>query len=176
MFCTKRVRLLPLVMAAACAYNPAPSGFLPSPKEADRNLYGAWIELTVPDGRRERMVAGELIAVGQDSVWLLPDSGAGVVAFATAGLTRGQLVWYHSEAGAVAGYTALGIVSTISNGAFLLLTAPAWLITGVVASSNESGAPIRKSPRTRWADLAAYARFPGGMPVGIDVSQLRRRP
>ena len=176
MFGTKRVRLVPLVLAVACAYNPAPQGFLPSPREADRNLYGAWIELTVPDGRRERMVSGELIAVRQDSVWFLPDTGAGVLALATAGVKRGQVVWYYSEAGAVAGYTALGIVSTISNGVFLLLTAPAWLITGVVATSNESGAPLRKSSRTRWADLAAYARFPGGMPVGVDVAQIHRRP
>jgi hypothetical protein len=169
-------RLVPLALAAACAYNPAPKDFLPGPKEADRDLYGAWIELTVPDGRRERVVSGELIAVRPDSVWFLPDTGAGVVGLATAGITQGQMAWYHSEAGAVAGYSALGIVSTISNGVILILTAPAWLITGIVATSNESGAPIRKSPRTRWADLAPYARFPGGMPQGIDVSQIRRKP
>lgn len=169
-------RLVPLVIAAACAYNPAPKGFLPGPKEADRDLYGAWIELTIPDGRRESIVSGELIAVRQDSVWFLPDTGAGVVGLATAGIKQGQMVWYHSEAGAIAGYTALGIVSTISNGAILLITAPAWLITGIVAASNESGAPIRKTPRTRWVSLTAYARFPGGMPQGIEVSQIRRKP
>ena len=68
------------------------------------------------------------------------------------------------------------MVTTISNGVFLLLTAPAWLITGLVAAGNESHAPLRDVPPLAWAELAAYARFPQGLPPGIDLAEIRPKP
>jgi hypothetical protein len=173
---TNVARFVPLVLAAACAGNPAPSGLLPSPKDAVRDLYGGWIELTVPAGLHDDRISGELIAARADSVWILPDTGRAVIAVATSTVKQGRLVRYQSDAGAVMGYTALGILSTLSNGAFLILTAPAWLITGIVASSAESGTPIRDAPPHMWGELAAYARFPEGLPPGIDLAEIRPKP
>jgi hypothetical protein len=68
------------------------------------------------------------------------------------------------------------VVSTISNGYLLGITAPLWIITGIVASSNESRAPLRGVPPLVWADLAAYARFPQGLPPGIDLGEIRPKP
>jgi len=173
---TRGVVLTLLLLAVACAYNPAPEGFLPAPSEAAHDVYGAWIELSVPVvGRRDTTIAGELIAASADTVWILPDSSR-VAAVPTFSVRNGQVTRYRSGAGAVAGLTALGILSTLSNGAFLLFTAPAWLITGVVASSNESRAPLRAVPPLAWADLAAYARFPQGLPPGIDLGEIRPKP
>jgi len=168
--------LTALLLAAACAYNPAPEGFLPGPSEAAHDVYGAWIEVWVPVvGRRDTTIAGELIAVSADTLWILPDTSR-VAAVPTRAVRNGQVARYRSGAGSVAGFTALGIVSTLSNGAFLLLTAPAWLITGIVASSNEAHAPLRDVPPLAWAQLAAYARFPQGLPPGIDLGEIRPRP
>jgi hypothetical protein len=173
---TRVVRLAPLLLAAACAGNPAPEGFLPAPKDAVRDLYGGWIEVVVPAGRRADRIAGELIAARADSVWILPDTGRGPIAVATSAVKEGRLVRYHPSDGTVIGYTALGIVSTLSNGVILILTAPAWLITGIVASSVEARAPMRDVPPLAWADLAAYARFPEGLPPGIDLAEIRPKP
>jgi len=173
---TSAARAVPLLLAAACAGNPAPSGFLPSPKEAVRDLYGGWIEVTVPAAGHDGRVAGELIAASADSVWILPDTGRGTVAVATGAVKEGRLVRYRSDAGAVAGYSTLGVISTLSNGYFLIFTAPAWIITGVVASSAESGAPIRRALPLTWAELSAYARFPEGLPPGIDLAEIRPKP
>lgn len=172
---TSVARFAPLILAAACAGNPGPEGFLPSPKDAVRDLYGGWIELTIPAGRHDDRVSEELIAARADSVWILGDTGR-VMAVATSTVKEGRLVRYRSEAGAVMGYTALGMVSTLSNGFFLIFTAPAWLITGIVSSSAESGAPISNTPPLAWADLAAYARFPEGLPPGIDLAEIRPKP
>jgi hypothetical protein len=172
---TRRARVAPLLFVAACAGNPAPGGFLPSPQEAVRDLYGGWIEVTVPAGKRDSTIAGELIAAGADTVWILPDEGR-VTAVATSTVNHARLAVYGSGAGAIAGYTALGIVATLSNGAFLLLTAPTWLITGSVAAASESRAPLRDAPPLMWGDLAAYARFPQGLPPGIDLAEIRPKP
>ena len=173
---TKGLRLAPLLVLVACGGNPAPSGFAPAPEEAVRDVYGGWIAVTIPVGRRETTLSGELLAARADSLWILPDTGRGAVAVATSAVQSGQLVAYRSDGGKVAALTALGMLSTISNGAFLLLTAPAWLITGLVAGSSEYSAQLRKVPRLAWADLAAYARFPAGLPAGIDLAEIRPKP
>jgi hypothetical protein len=89
---------------------------------------------------------------------------------------KGLVARYSSEAGPIAGFAALGVVSTISNGYLLGITAPLWIITGIVASSSESRAPLRGVPPLVWADLAAYARFPQGLPPGIDLGEIRPKP
>lgn len=172
---TRGVVLAPLLFAMACAGNPAPAGFLPSPAQAVRDVYGGWIEVTVSAGRHDSTIAGELIAARADTVWVLPDSGP-VAAVPTSTVKHGRVARYNSEAGAIAGFTALGVVSTISNGFLLGITAPLWIITGVVASSNESHAPLRGVPPLAWTDLAAYARFPQGLPPGIDLGEIRPKP
>jgi hypothetical protein len=172
---TRGVRFAALLLVAGCAINPAPHGFLPSPAEATADVYGGWIELTMVAGKHDSTVGGELIAVRDDSVWVLPDGGH-VAVIATGAVKQGRLVRYRSDAGAVAGFTALGVVSTASNGALLIITAPLWIITGVVASSNEAAAPLRRVPPLAWRDLAAYARFPQGLPPGIDLGEIRPKP
>jgi hypothetical protein len=172
---TRGVVLAPLFLAVACAGNPAPEGFLPSPAGAAHDVYGAWIQVTVPAGRRDSTIAGELIAARADTVWILPDRGP-VVAVPTSTVKEGRVARYRSGAGAIAGFTALGVVSTISNGFLLGITAPLWIITGVVASSSESRAPLRDVPPLAWASLAAYARFPQGLPPGIDLAEIRPKP
>ena len=172
---TRGVMLAPLLCAVACAGNPAPAGFLPSPAQAARDVYGGWIEVTVSAGRRDSTIAGELIAARADTVWILPDSGP-AVAVPTSTVKKGRVARYNSQAGAVAGFAALGVVSTISNGFLLGITAPLWIITGIVASSNESRAPLRGVPPLAWTDLAAYARFPQGLPAGIDLGEIRPKP
>lgn len=172
---TRGVMFAPLLCAVACAGNPAPAGFLPSPAQAVRDVYGGWIEVTVSAGRRDSTIAGELIAARADTVWILPD-GAGMVTVPTSTVKKGRVARYRSDAGAIAGFTALGVVSTVSNGYLGGFTAPLWIITGIVASSNESRAPLRGVPPLAWTDLAAYARFPQGLPAGIDLGEIRPKP
>jgi hypothetical protein len=172
---TRSVLFALLLAAVACAGNPAPEGFLPSPTKAVNDVYGGWIQVTVPVGRHDSTIAGELIAARADTVWILPDSG-GVTAVPTSTVKKGRLARYRSAVASVAGFTALGVLSTISNGLLSGLTAPLWVITGSVAASDESRAPLRDVPPLRWADLAAYARFPQGLPPGIDLGEIRPKP
>jgi len=159
------------ILATACATNTAPSGFLPSPREAAHtSAYGAWIELKVLGSSRERTVHGELLAVTADTVWVLSDSSVAVLPTTVVG--RGKLTAWRSGTGAVTGWTVLGVVSTLSNGVLLIFTAPLWIITGTLAGSNESYAPQRDVPPLRWAELARFARFPQGIPPGLALDTL----
>lgn len=163
--------LVVVAVAGACASHTAPEGFLPTPEEAQTQAHGAWIELQLDSGPEDR-VAGELIAVSQDSAWVLKPSGE-VIGIANAGVTGGQLVAYQSQYGRVGTMTMLGTLSTVSNGGFLILTAPLWIIGGSIAALNQSRAPIREIPPPAWTELAAFARFPQGIPRGLELDPLR---
>jgi hypothetical protein len=91
----------------------------------------------------------------------------------TAAVKRGKLTAYAAEKGAVTTWAVLGALSTISNGGFLILTAPMWIIGGPLAVGSESRAPERKNPPLTWVELAPFARFPQGMPEGIALTALQ---
>jgi hypothetical protein len=158
------------MVCAACASNTAPRDWLSTPTQAQTSAYGGWIELTY-DQPKERHTDGELIAVSADSVWVL--SGNQGLVIPTAAVKRGKLTAYAAQKGGLTTWTALGTLATISNGLALVFTAPMWLIGGPLAVGAESRAPERKNPPLTWVELAPFARFPQGMPQGIEVTALQ---
>ena len=156
----------------ACASNTAPKGWLPRPIEAQAAAYGGWIELTYAESE-ERHTDGELIAVSAESVWVL--SGSQGLVIPTAAVRKGKLTAYAAQKGGLAAWMLLGTLSTLSNGGFLILTAPMWMIGGSLAVGGESRAPERKSPPLSWVELAPFARFPQGIPEGIALTALQEK-
>lgn len=176
MFARRFARSVGLVAAAgcaACASNSAPRGWLPKPGEAQVIAYGGWIELTYEENDGRRRAHGELIAVTADSVWVLEERGGLVIP--TAAVRTGKLTAYAAQTGNVAAWTVVGTLATISNGAFLIFTAPMWIIGGTLVTGNESRAPERKHPPLTWVGLAPYARFPQGMPAGVELTALQSK-
>lgn len=163
--------LIPLM---GCATNSAPSRFLPSPEKARTDSYGGWVELVYSHPQGLRYAAGELIAVTQDSAWILGDVDRLVVPFAA--VRSGKLTGYSHGGAAVVGYTFLGMLSTVANGWFLILTAPMWLITGTVAGVAQSHLPQDRLRPLTWTRLARFARFPQGLPAGIRLEDLHPKP
>jgi hypothetical protein len=158
------------IVSAACASNTAPKGWLPTPTQAQTAAYGGWIELTYDDST-ERHTDGELIAVSAESVWVL--SGSQGLVIPTSAVKGGKLTAYAAQKGGLTTWAALGTLATLSNGGFLLFTAPMWIIGGSLAVGGESRAPERKNPPLTWVELAPFARFPQGMPQGIEVTALQ---
>jgi hypothetical protein len=158
------------MVSAACASNTAPRDWLPTPTQAQTAAYGGWIELTYDDST-ERHTDGELIAVSAESVWVL--SGSQGLVIPTTAVNKGKLTAYAAQKGGLTTWTALGTLATISNGLALVFTAPMWLIGGPLAVGAESRAPERKHPPLKWEELTPFARFPQGMPTGLDLTALR---
>jgi len=174
-------RALPLAAAlTACATTSAPPHFLPEPEIAGREVHGGWLEVRVADpSGAELRLAGELLAITADSVWLttrpdsLADANSGFV-IARSAVRSAKLTWWSAEPGTgnLGVDTILGTLSTISNGFVLILTAPAWVLTGSIASATYTFAPrTGLEPSNPDApDLRSLSRFPAGMPTGLDRS------
>jgi hypothetical protein len=156
--------LLALLAAiAGCTTLNAPPGFLPpSAEDAASAVRGGWATASLHGGTT---VQGELLAVGPDSLYLLPLGGSATVVPRTA-LTSLR-VEVHEGGGVVAGtWAGVGLLSTFSHGVFLLLTAPLWAITLAATAPGASRLGIRSYPRQPWEELAPHARFPQGLPPG----------
>jgi hypothetical protein len=174
-------RALPLAAAlTACATTSAPPHFLPQPEIAGREVHGGWLEVRVanPPGSELRL-AGELLAITADSVWLttradsLAAANSGYV-IARSAVTSAKLTWWSAEPGTgnLGVLTILGTLSTISNGLILILSAPAWILTGSIASATYTFAPRTglEPANPVGPDLRSLSRFPAGMPTGLDRS------
>lgn len=170
---TRPAAALAVALVAACASHTAPRGFLPDAEEAQTDAYGGWIDLQMRTADGVENVAGELIAVSADSVWVL--NGTGGVVLPIAAIVGGQLVGWDSKSGNVGAYTALGTLSTISNGILLIFTAPMWVIGGSFAAASQSRHPIQRLLPADWMRWRPFARFPQGIPRGVAFRELHMR-
>lgn len=161
------------VLVAACPAQPAPEGWLPTPDATPEWTRGGWIELELRTGDSSAtapLARGELLAVSADSGWVLTDSG--IVAVAAAGVARATLVGWDPETGKLTTWALIGTLSTVANGYILVLTAPMWIIGGSLATASHSRRPVLDTEDDQWPELRLYARFPQGLPPGLDRATL----
>jgi hypothetical protein len=165
-----RVRAVALIVSlhlTNCAITHAPMRWLPDPEDLPRDRYGAWVNIEAKDGR----TSGELIAISEDTVFVATTT---LQAIASRDVLSARLVRYNSG-GWMEAAVILGTLSTLSNGAFLIFTAPMWLIGGSIAAANRSFDPIIDYPHRPLRDFTPYARFPQGLPPGVDQQLIKKK-
>ena len=160
-----------LLLSSACFHTTAPKGWLPTATEAQRDAYGGWIKLDYTVSGNRLALHGELIAAAPDSVHVLTSEG--MVAVPTATVISGTLTTYDANYGGLRLWAIFGGVSTLSHGIGLVFTMPLWAIAGSVATASASKAPRVES--TNPTLLRMYARFPQGIPPGLDLRSLRQK-
>ncbi len=161
-----------LALASACALGcasapTAPRDWLPTAKEAPSGAFGGWIELELLAERDRPEVDGELLAIQNERVYVL--QGESVRPVPIDSIYKAKLTWYDSQPGQVAAGTVLGTLLTLSNGWYLVFTAPTWIIGGSVASSTQSREPIIEESKHAWSEFVPYARFPQGLPPDFEA-------
>ena len=152
---------------AHCASTRAPSGWLTDPKNVPVDPYGGWVSVESEVG----LISGELIAVANDTMFAA-DTSLHAVSFSSIHSVR--LAVY--DPGTVAAAVVGGTILTVSNGVYLFLTAPMWIIGGSVAAAIQSRDPLLDYPDVPLRDFAIYARYPQGLPTGVDRTAIRMKP
>lgn len=164
-------------LALRCASTGAPRGWLPHAKQAQQEAYGAWIWVEYSRGSAKQTAEGELIAVERDSIFILTQASTQdtLVAIAESEIELGRLTAYDAKDRLLAGWTAVGSLTTLSHGFGLLATLPLWVVSGSIATVAQSFAPVEELPVESWDDLRKYARFPQGLPEGLDSRMLKSK-
>ena len=157
-----------------CAGNPVPRELPVSAAEAQRAVRGGWVTVEAKQtsgGHRRMLVAeGELIAVDESTIHVLTANGLQSVRVEP-GL-RVRVVRYRSSSRSLAWWAVAGGLSTLSHGWYLVMTAPMWAVGGVIAATVEGRAAIAHDV----AGARSFARFPQGLPPGLDPRALGTLP
>jgi hypothetical protein len=166
-------------LVGACAHNPTPGERVVSQQDAISSGKGAYAFVSYTG---VGALGGELIASTDERLSILTEGGhlVGVPFAVVRALTLGV---HDNNEGALAAWGALGTLSTISHGAFLIFTLPLWLATNISLTVNESYRGLVICERNSRPDLEAvfelclrearaYARFPQGLPPGVGAPQL----
>ena len=165
--------LVLLLLVAGCASCPAPWGWLPPPDPDRVDVYGGWIVVTDVTGAGTEKHSGELIAIGGDSLFVL--TGRGLEVSALREITHGDLFWYDTRSGGLAGWTVIGTLSCFSHGFIGLLTGPIWIILGSLSTATQSWQSHVDPNGANWSKLIPYCRFPQGLPPELDRRALQPR-
>ena len=160
-----------LIHISGCASTTAPQGWLPLPPVAQHESYGGWISVSSHTGDLKRIVHGELIAIHPNQVFILTVQE--LTSISTNSIYDMKLTAYNAQHGQLAGWTGLGILSTISHGVFLIFSAPFWIIGGSCTTGIRSHEPQITYPAKSLEAFRAYARFPQGLPKDIDRQSLK---
>ena len=156
-----------------CASHPAPPKWLPDARQAANSAWGGWIRLQVRTDSARTIVGGELIAAHDDTVFVMAP-GDSLRAIPHAAIWKAELVQFDPKQGHVSMLAFLGVLSTASHGVALLLTAPAWMITGASVTHVVVNEAMTKSTAVK--ALRPHARFPQGIPSTLDRATLLPKP
>ena len=164
-----------LIYIPACATTTAPQAWLPELSVAQRDGFGGWVSIKYGTEKSETTIHGELIAIDLNQLSVL--TAQGMIFVPSKNIDFMKLTTYDSKSGRFAGWTCLGTLSTISHGVFLIFTAPAWLLGGSCVTGIQSREPQITYPEKSLDEFRAFARFPQGLPKGIDGQSLSpKRP
>jgi hypothetical protein len=159
--------------ATGCAHNTAPPGWLPDYEAAQKCALGGWVTVEAGQKKSRWIVEGELIAVERDSLFVLSQ---GTLVGVDRGAARSiQLTGYAIDVSGMRGWTALGVLGSLSHGYIAGITIPLWILVGSVATGAASHTPELSYPGGKWERLALYARFPQGLPPMLDRAALQRK-
>jgi hypothetical protein len=162
------------VVLSGCAGINAPRGAVPVVDSAPQDAFGGWAGVWETKDYAPTL-EGELIALSADSVYLL--KGSTLEIRALAGIRRVRVVGYNPRAGDLQTWTLTGALSTLSHGGWSVISMPLWLLTGLGATRGAARVSEINFPTKlqTWENAVPFARFPQGMPAGLDRSSLRRR-
>lgn len=162
-----------MLLLSSCALTHESAHFSKSIHNMQLNVYGSWVWLTLektdPKHKNDSF-GGELIAVSSESLYVAVPA---LRVLSRKDIFEVRIVEYDSYAEGVIGLTILGNLSTISNGFFGLLTGPMWIIGGTITAVAQSYKPVFDYTGESCGDIAPFARFPAGLPGGMDRSTIK---
>lgn len=168
-----------LTVMSGCQKPMIPGSYMQKPVDATMGIKGSWIVINTHNDTlplAEKSISGELMAIQSDTVYLLTDSALMAV---NRDMISSAVLYLFNPQSAIAPIIA-GVFSMPSvfgaiikeEGAFLILGVPL-LITGTIMGLNEGKGNVMKYPdKYQFNDLTKFARFPQGLPSGLDPEKL----
>jgi len=173
------ITVLACLAAAGCASTGAPDDWLPIAHDAPRDPYGAWVTVEYIQPHDDQSLAGEFLAVDNDSLYVLT-SIAGtddpVIGISLDIVKQAKIAHFDPQTQYASLWVVTGTISSLSHGMAAAITMPLWVILGSTMAASQSRTPLENYPRLGWDQLKMYARFPQGPPPSLHQLGLRPKP
>jgi hypothetical protein len=165
------------LVITGCATTYAPDDWLPDTDDVPQNAHGGWITVVTQEVKSQSdevwmEYSGEFIALDKDNVYVLYDS---LYVIAKNKIVNSVVDLDQKNTGIYALWVILGSLSTISNGYYLAITFPLWLIAGIPTAAGESYRDMYAEEypdEIYWNDVNKFSRFPQGV-ESINLSDLQ---
>jgi len=158
-----------LLSLSSCTYSP---DYLPESEEIDVNQYGSYISLY----RNEKeTIWGELIAVNSLKFIVLSkpeDSPVRTIKIIPVKEVSKYYVKY-AEGVSYGGAVPLFMLASLTHGYYALISLPVNLLLTIGIASSGDSAFTYDADEISVMDLKMFARFPQGLPPGIEVNKIR---
>ncbi|UCD38592.1 MAG: hypothetical protein JSW54_03685, partial [Fidelibacterota bacterium] len=178
-----------IALFGGCASNPAPKDWLPTPADAQTTAYGGWIRVWTSEGALLPAYQGELLAVETGTIRVLARQGE-LWTIGEDQVVKAEMIPHNPELDQITKWTLLGAILTVpifpaligsesslgSHGVFFVFSAPIWLAMGAFSSHVHYRSVCIQVSQADLQTLRAYARFPQGVPEGVDSQLLRPKP
>jgi|GEM_PF-4887989 hypothetical protein len=171
-----------LIFLTECQNSMIPRAYMPQPSMAEKSSTGSWIVIQMQQDlplSRPTEISGELIAIENDTVYLLTSSA--FLKIHQGAVTTAVLYPFKPQSATVSFITGLSLLPTMIGaiirpdpGVALLIIGIPLLVTGTIMSMNELYGNVMKYPlKYSLKDLGRFSRFPQGMPPDLDPGNLR---
>jgi len=164
-----------LFILIGCGHTEAPDFWLPSDVKSQADGYGGWASVKFGVTPKRTDVTGELIAVAEDRLYVLTDSG--VVDATKVEITSAVIDGYEQNMKPIARAWIIGGISSVGTGVWgIYVMQPLWALAGRTALKEASSYARVSYPRQKWEEMRKYARFPAGLPANVDLRTLLPKP
>jgi len=165
-------KLFTLLALTALIVSCGTPRYVPTPKNVGNELYGSFIVLKILD--RESSIQGELIAVNEDDLVIL--NARGMITTLPKSSVGEFEVKYANSQGKYGWHILIYTLLSLGHGLKLVISVPVNLITTTSISLSAAKDYKYNNETIGYEKLRMFARFPQGIPEGIQLTDIARVP
>lgn len=161
--------IIPGILIFLCSAGCKAPAYLPEAEEIGVHEFGSFVTIDLTEGGT---IEGELIAVEDEVFMVLSKEGEKKLhSVPVAGMKGFKLMYAQPKN---YGWTIpVSALATISHGVLAVFTAPVNIIVTSVVTARGAKAFTYNDGNISTEDLKMFARFPQGLPPGIETANLR---
>jgi len=150
--------------------------YLPSSENLDVDTHGSYIIINKPNNysnffKGRKSISGELISIENDSIFVLSNYSHNCELILKKDVRDFELLYAKPKNyGLVA---PIFVLSTISHGFFLAITAPINIMSFIIVSKFEKKEFTYDNSNISYDRLKMFARYPQGIPANVNIADIK---
>ena len=163
------------ILLGACS----PKWHMPKPIEMEQSIYGSYFKVTKIEG--SKYIEGEIICMDDNTMTLmtLNNRKNKIISIKKNQIKEGliEVALSSNKTSQIAMWHMFNLLVPLSHGYYGVFTLPLNILVGSAVSYDAALNPyaIKYPAQITWTQMYKFARFPGGLPEGIKIEDIKIR-